>query len=56
MRYKRIIKPVRFDVNLIEDSKIYMEKTGINFSDLVRLSLSQFLNKKLYDVEDTWFR
>ena len=55
MRYKRILKPVRFDEHLIEDSNRYMAKTGINFSDLVRLSLNSFLRRKLDDVEDSWY-
>ena len=55
MRYKRILKPVRFDEHLIEDSNRYMAKTGINFSDLVRISLNSFLRRKLYDVEDSWY-
>ena len=56
MRYKRILKPVRFDEFLIEDSNRYMAKTGINFSDLVRLSLNSFLRRKLDDVEDSWYK
>ena len=55
MRYKRILKPVRFDEHLIEDSNRYMKMTGVNFSDLVRISLNSFLRRKLYDVEDSWY-
>ena len=56
MRYKRILKPVRFDEHLIEDSNRYMKMTGVNFSDLVRMSLNSFLRRKLYDVEDSWYK
>ncbi len=51
-RYSKIPKNIRFDDILLEQSKQYQLKTGISFSDLVRLSLSSFLRRKLYDVDE----
>jgi hypothetical protein len=54
MTYKRILKPVRFDIHLLEMSDRYMKMNDVNFSTLVRVSLSSFLTKKLYDIDDHW--
>ena len=51
-RYSKHPKNIRFDDILLEQSKQYQLKTGISFSDLVRLSLSSFLKRKLYDVDE----
>ncbi len=51
-RYSKIPKNIRFDEDLLELAEQYQRKKGINFSDLVRLSLGSFLKRKLYDVDE----
>ena len=53
-RYSKIPKNIRFDECSLKQAEEYQIKTGISFSDLVRVSLSAFLKRKLYDVEDEW--
>ena len=51
-RYSKIPKNIRFDQDLLELAEQYQRQKGINFSDLVRLSLGTFLRRKLYDVDE----
>ena len=50
-RYSKILKNIRFDEDLLELAEQYQRQKGINFSDLVRLSLGTFLKRKLYDID-----
>jgi antitoxin component of RelBE/YafQ-DinJ toxin-antitoxin module len=50
-RYSKIPKNIRFDQDLLELAEQYQRQKGINFSDLVRLSLGTFLKRKLYDID-----
>ncbi len=47
-RYCRIPKNIRFDQFLLDDCKKYQRMTGITFSDLVRVSLGNYLSHKLH--------
>jgi len=50
--YSKVPKNIRFPEDLLELADQYQRKKGINFSDLVRLSLHVFLKRKMYDVDD----
>ena len=50
-RYSKIPKNIRFDLDLLELAEQYQRQKGINFSDLVRLSLGSFLKRKMYDID-----
>jgi antitoxin component of RelBE/YafQ-DinJ toxin-antitoxin module len=44
-------KNIRFDEVVLEEAKKYQLQTNLNFSELVRLALQNYLKRKLYDVD-----
>jgi hypothetical protein len=51
MGYGKSPKNIRFSEYILEESSKYQRLKGLSFSELVRLSLQDYLRRKMYGTE-----
>ena len=51
MAYGKSPKNIRFSEYILEESSKYQRLKGLSFSELVRLSLQDYLKRKMHSVD-----